>query len=59
MTVKIDRYVIDSESSPKVLIKDMLYGRYIANVNTNNREHNLRLASILLDELNTGDYSEE
>ena len=59
MSVLIDRYVLNLENSPKVLIYDKKLERVICSVNTLDRENNVALANILLDELNTGRYEEE
>lgn len=59
MSVLIDRYVLNLENSPKVLIYDKKLERVICSVNTLDRENNVALGNILLDELNTGKYEEE
>lgn len=59
MSVLIDRYVLNLENSPKVLIYDKKLERVICSVNTLDRENNVALANILLDELNTGKYEED
>jgi len=59
MSVLIDRYVLNLENSPKVLIYDKMLERVICSVNTLDRENNVALGNILLDELNTGRYEEE
>ena len=75
MTVKIDRYeIIEKESpkvviydnklqmsiaSPKVVIYDNKLQMSIASIYTKVKEHNMSLAQIILDELNTGHYEEE
>lgn len=59
MSVKIDRYSLSDEASPKIIIFDNKLQRNICSVNTLNRENNVLLANILLDELNTGKYEEE
>ena len=59
MSVLIDRYVVDVEQSPRVLIYDKKLERTICSVNTLDKENNVALANILLDELNTGRYEEE
>ena len=58
MTVQIDRYAIYESPSPKVIIYDKELERNICSVNTLNKENNVALANILLDELNTGKYEE-
>jgi len=59
MSVLIDRYVLNLENSPKVLIYDKMLERVICSVNTLDRENNVALGNILLDELNTGRYEED
>ena len=59
MTVKIDRYEIMEGQSPKVWIYDNKMQMNIASINTKNKDHNMSLAQIILDELNTGHYEEE
>lgn len=59
MSVLIDRYVVNDEQSPKVLIYDKKMERIIGSVNTLDKENNVALANILLDELNTGKYEED
>lgn len=59
MSVQIDRYVLNLESDPRVLIYDKKLERNIGSVNTLDKENNITLANILLDELNTGKYEEE
>jgi len=59
MTVQIDRYELNEEQSPKIIIFDNKLQKHICSVNTLDKEHNLALAGILLDELNTGKYEEE
>ena len=59
MSVQIDRYVIYEEQSPRVIIYDRELERNICGITTLNRENNIALANILLDELNTGKYEEE
>jgi len=59
MSVLIDRYVLNLENSPKVLIYDKMLERVICSVNTLDRENNVALGNILLDELNTGKYEED
>ena len=59
MSVLIDRYVLNLENSPKVLIYDKKLERVICSVNTLDRENNVALGNILLDELNTGEYEED
>lgn len=59
MTVKIDRYELKLEQSPKMIIFDNKLQMNIASVNTKDRDNNERLAQILLDELNTGHYEED
>ncbi len=59
MTVQIDRYVIYETQGPKIVIYDKELERNICSVNTLNRENNVALANILLDELNTGKYEEQ
>lgn len=58
MTVKIDRYELSEEKSPKIIIKDNKLQKNICSVNTLDKEHNLELARIILEELNTGKYEE-
>ena len=59
MSVMIDRYELKYVASPKIIIFDNKLQRNICSVNTLNRENNVLLANILLDELNTGKYEEE
>ena len=59
MTVKIDRYEIIEKESPKVVIYDNKLQMSIASIYTKVKEHNMCLAQIILDELNTGNYEEE
>ena len=59
MSVLIDRYVLNLENNPKVLIYDKKLERTICSVNTLDRDVNIVLAGILLDELNTGKYEED
>jgi hypothetical protein len=55
-TVKIDKYVILTEKSPKIIIFDNELQRNICSINTLDADDNVALAQILLDELNTGAY---
>ena len=55
-SVKIDKYVIKDEKTPKIIIFDNELQRNIVSVNTLVAEFNLALAGIILDELNTGKY---
>lgn len=59
MSVKIDRYELNDEASPKIIVFDNKLQRNICSVNTLDKENNVLLANILLDELNTGKYEEE
>ena len=59
MSVQIDRYELNLENSPKVIIYDKKLERNIGSVNTLDKENNITLANILLDELNTGKYEED
>ena len=59
MSVKIDRYEIVDDKSPMMKVYDNKLQRTIATVNINDKEHNIALAQIVLDELNTGHYEEE
>lgn len=59
MSVLIDRYELKLEQSPKVIIYDTLLELNIVSVNTLNKDYNLALASIVLDELNTGKYEDD
>ena len=59
MSVKIDRYELKFEQSPKIIIFDNKLQMNIASVNTKNKDNNISLAQILLDELNTGHYEED
>lgn len=54
--VKIDKYVLVTEKSPKVIVFDNSIQRNIVSVNTLSDEHNLALAEMILAELNTGKY---
>ena len=58
MSVKIDRYELIVKES-KVVIYDNKLQMSIASIYTKVREHNMSLAQIILDELNTGNYEEE
>ena len=58
MTVKIDRYEIIVKES-KIVIYDNKLQMSIASIYTKVKEHNISLAQIILDELNTGHYEEE
>ena len=58
MTVKIDRYEIIVKES-KVVIYDNKLQMSIASIYTKIKDHNMSLAQIILDELNTGHYEEE
>ena len=58
MSVKIDRYELIVKES-KVVIYDNKLQMSIASIYTKVREHNMSLAQIVLDELNTGHYEEE
>lgn len=59
MSVKIDRYELKEEASPKIIVFDNKLQRNICSVNTLDKENNVLLANILLDELNTGKYEED
>ena len=59
MSVKIDRYELKFEQSPKIIIFDNKLQMNIASVNTKDKDNNISLAQILLDELNTGHYEED
>lgn len=59
MSVQIDRYELNGEQSPKILVLDKKTNSFICSLNTVNKEYNLALANILLDELNTGKYEED
>lgn len=58
MTVKIDRYELVVKES-KVVIYDNKLQMSIASIYTKVKEHNMSLAQIILDELNTGHYEED
>ena len=58
MSVKIDRYELVVKES-KVVIYDNKLQMSIASIYTKVKEHNMCLAQIILDELNTGHYEEE
>ena len=58
MTVKIDRYEIIVKES-KVVIYDNKLQMSIASIYTKVKDHNMSLAQIILDELNTGNYEED
>lgn len=58
MTVKIDRYELIVKES-KIVIYDNKLQMSIASIYTKVKEHNMSLAQIILDELNTGNYEEE
>lgn len=55
-SVKIDKYVLVTEKSPKMIVFDNSIQRNIVSVNTLSDEHNLALAEMILAELNTGKY---
>ena len=55
-TVKIDKYVLKTEKSPKIIIFDNELQKNIVSVNTLIAENNLALAQMILLELNTGKY---
>ena len=55
-TVKIDKYVLKTEKSPKIIIFDNELQKNIVSVNTLVAENNLALAQMILLELNTGKY---
>ena len=55
-SVKIDKYVLKDEKSPRILIFDKEIQQNIVSVNTLNNENNLLLAEMILAELNTGKY---
>lgn len=59
MSVKIDRYELKFEQSPKIIVFDNKLQRNICSVNMLDRDNNVLLATILLDELNTGKYEDE
>lgn len=59
MTVQIDRYELNEEQSPKIIIFDNKLQKTICSLNTLVKDYNLALAGILLDELNTGKYEED
>ena len=58
MSVKIDRYELIVKES-KVVIYDNKLQMSIASIYTKVKDHNMSLAQIILDELNTGNYEEE
>ena len=65
MTVKMNKYeIVDnvdgyySRSGKSVGIKDNKEYTVIASFDTPNREVNLKLAKVILKELNTGEYEE-
>ena len=55
-SVKIDKYVLKTEKSPKIIIFDNDLQKNIVSVNTLDSENNLLLAEMILAELNTGKY---
>lgn len=57
MTVKIDRYELIVKES-KIVIYDNKLQMSIASIYTKIKDHNMSLAQIILDELNTGNYEE-
>lgn len=59
MSVMIDRYEISDEKSPKIIIFDNKLQRNIVSVNTLDKDINLLLAEMILEELNTGKYEDE
>ena len=58
MTVKIDRYELIVKES-KIVIYDNKLQKSIASIYTKIKDHNMSLAQIILDELNTGHYEVE
>ena len=58
MSVKIDRYELIVKES-KVVIYDNKLQMSIASIYTKVKDHNMSLAQIILDELNTGNYEED
>ena len=58
MTVKIDRYELIVKES-KIVIYDNKLQMSIASIYTKIKDHNMSLAQIILDELNTGHYEVE
>ena len=56
MSVKIDKYRLIDEKSPKIIIYDNELQRNIISVNTIDVDNNLALAEMILEELNTGKY---
>ena len=58
MTVKIDRYELIVKES-KIVIYDNKLQMSIASIYTKVKDHNMSLAQIILDELNTGHYEVE
>lgn len=56
MSVKIDKYRLIDEKSPKIIIYDNELQRNIISVNTVDVDNNLALAEMILEELNTGKY---
>ena len=56
MSVKIDKYRLIDEKSPKIIIYDNELQRNIISVNTVDVDNNLALAGMILEELNTGKY---
>lgn len=59
MSVKIDRYELKFEQSPKIIVFDNMLQRNICSVNMLDRDNNVLLVTILLNELNTGNYEED
>jgi hypothetical protein len=59
MSVKIDKYRLIDEKSPKIIIYDNELQRNIISVNTVDVDNNLALAEMILEELNTGKYEVE
>jgi hypothetical protein len=55
-SVKIDKYVIRDEKSPRIIIFDKELQLTICSFNTLVEEWNRALAGVVLDELNSGDY---
>ena len=58
MSVKIDRYELIVKES-KIVIYDNKLQMSIASIYTKIKDHNMSLAQIILDELNTGHYEVE
>jgi len=62
MTIKIDRFQVEVVEGSRLYksgsasVKDILLNTWIASFDTGNKELNIKLANMVLDEINTGKY---